>query len=223
MSFPNSVRSKNPVEESKPGSHLNFDDDHLGCIQEKISAVEDSSLASTRRCLQMISEATEMGVKTATQLVEQGEKLQRVEEHLDKVNNDLTETQKNLNRMKSIFGGIVNKFTFKSSKKSESKDKVSDKSTSSVSASSSSTTATEVCTEARTGFAVITGSAREEEMNSNLEQLSLGLKGLANLGIDMQRELDKQAPQIDRLNNKSETTKARIDDQNSQMKKLLKK
>jgi hypothetical protein len=199
-----------------------MEDESLGRIQQRIGEVEDSSLASTRRALQMISETTEIGTKTATQLVEQGEKLQRVEDHLDKVNADLTETQKNLNRMKSIFGGIKNKFSFKSSKKadtaksSSSSDKIADQ------AAKVASNNAEVCTEARTGFAVISGSAREEEINSNLEQLSLGLKGLANLGLDMQRELDRQAPMIDRLNTKSESTKARIDDQNAQMKKLLK-
>ncbi len=98
-------------------------------------------------------------------------------------------------------------------------DKAVEQSATSAVLSSSSSTA-KFSTEAKTDFA---GSAREEEMNSNLEQLSLGLKGLANLGIDMQRVLDKQAPQIDRLNNKSLNTNVRIDDQNAQMKKLLKK
>jgi hypothetical protein len=97
MSFEKSVGSKNPFEENKSKSNRNFDNDHLSCIQEKIGAVEDSSLASTRRALQIISETTQIGTETAAELVEQGEQLRRVEEHLDKVNKGLNETQKNLN------------------------------------------------------------------------------------------------------------------------------
>jgi hypothetical protein len=76
----------------------------------------------------------------------------------------------------------------------------------------------------RTGeFAVITGSDREQQLNRNLEEMSTNLDRLKHLGKDMQRELDRQDPLLDRLNSKVETTQARIDDQNAQIRKILKK
>lgn len=71
-------------------------------------------------------------------------------------------------------------------------------------------------------FATITGSDREAELNQNLEALSAGLGRLKNLGIDMQKELERQDPLIDRLNSKTDSTQQRIENQNTQMKKLLK-
>jgi uncharacterized coiled-coil protein SlyX len=215
MSYANSVRVKNPVDKTE-------DEEKLGCIQQQIGAVENSSLESTRRALLLINESREVGTKTAEELASQGEKLNKIEEHMDKLNVDLTETQKNLNRMKSVFGGIINKFTFGKKKDASSSNKNSKVADQTSPRSSVSSTNGEVCSEARTGFAVITGSDREQELNSNLEELSLGLKGLADLARGMQREIDRQDPILGRLNDKSEATKSRIDDQNAQMKKLLK-
>ena len=71
-------------------------------------------------------------------------------------------------------------------------------------------------------FATITGSDREAEMNKNLDEISSGLGRLKNLGMDMQKELDRQDPLINRLNDKSDRTQSRIENQNDQMRKILK-
>jgi hypothetical protein len=72
-------------------------------------------------------------------------------------------------------------------------------------------------------FAVITGSERERELNANLTEMSAGLHRLQGLGLNMQRELDRQDPLLDRLNNRVDATKTRIDSQNSQIKTILKR
>lgn len=74
----------------------------------------------------------------------------------------------------------------------------------------------------REDFAVISGSDREAELNQNLAAMSSGLGRLKNLGLEMSRELERQDPLIDRLNEKTERTHVRIENQNTQMKKLLK-
>ena len=189
-------------------------------IQEQISHVENVSLESTRRTLSMLNEAKEVGVKTSEELVRQGEKLKAIDENLDKIDNDLTQTQKNLNKLKSVFGGLKNKLSFKSARKSSSSTSAS---TTVAKCDCELISNAEMCTdETRTSYAVISGSEREKELNKNLEEMSQGLKMLANLGLDMNRELSKQDPMLDRMNNKTEKNNARIDNQTEQMKRLLK-
>ena len=71
-------------------------------------------------------------------------------------------------------------------------------------------------------FAKISGSDREVEINKNLEDMSMGLSRLTALAKDMSFELDRQNPVIDRISGKVEGTNVRIDDQNKQMKRILK-
>jgi hypothetical protein len=228
MSYSNSVRSKNPFDEEEPSfgnRNRNTYQDHedeLKQVHARIGQVENDSLDSTRRALRSLYETQEVGAKTAEELVRQGEKLQAIEENLDNVNNKLTDTQKNLNKIKSVFGGLKNRFAFStnppgakstSSSKSE-KSSSANKPMSDMKMNSNNAVKPE--------FAVITGSDRETELNKNLEEMSLGLKGLANLALDMQRELDRQDPMLDRLNQKAPTIQDKINYQNDQMKKILK-
>ena len=60
------------------------------------------------------------------------------------------------------------------------------------------------------------------KFNKNLEEMSLGLTRLTSLAKDMSFELDRQNPVIDRIGAKVDVTNNRIDDQNKQMKKILK-
>ena len=238
--YRNSVRhSKNPFgdekeEERSGGDYTTFgnrrqgaaasEDEVLRQTQERIGYVENESLESTRRALRTLNETHEVGAKTAEELHKQGEQLRGVEERLDTVNSTLTSTQKNLNQIKSVFGGLRNKFfapkTPALPPPSSSSSSKANMSTSKSMGSMKSGGGEQAS--ATADYARITGSERESELNSNLEEMSLGLKRLANLGLDMQRELDRQAPVLDRLNDKTQLTKSRIDDQNSQMRRILK-
>lgn len=66
----------------------------------------------------------------------------------------------------------------------------------------------------------ITGSDREKEINKNLEEMSKGLSHLTSLAKDMQFELDRQNPLIDRISEKTDRTHGRIESQNAQIKKI---
>ena len=45
------------------------------------------------------------------ELLRQGEQLRRTEQKLDKINADLTVSQKHINSIKSVFGGLKNYFS----------------------------------------------------------------------------------------------------------------
>lgn len=222
MSQNYSARSRNPFEtddsEYKFGNRNETDQEQdIRQIREKIGRVENDSLESTYRALRTLNETHEVGVKTADELVRQGEKLNNVNERLDEVNNTLTTTQKNLNQIKSVFGGLKNKFFSKSSASKTEVVKSDEKLKASVSANSLKS-----FNQPKAEFVEITGSDREKDLNKNLDEMSLGLKRLANLGMDMRFELDRQNNLIEKISDKTNTTDIRINDQNTQMRKILK-
>ena len=136
---------------------------------------------------------------------------------LDDVNETLTSTQKNINSVKSKFGGLKNKLGLSKSLKVE---KTKEKSASKSDKQKQQQQQQQPPVKAE--FAKISGSDREVEINKNLEDMSLGLSRLTALAKDMSFELDRQNPVIDRIGSKVDVTNNRIDDQNKQMKKILK-
>ncbi len=193
------------------------DSDELKRLQMQIGQVENESLDSTTRALRAINEAQETGAKTAQELVRQGEQLNNINEKLDDVNSTLTHTQKNINQIKSIFGGLKNRF-MPSSKSSDKLDK--QVRPEKIPKDKSKNTSAFNETEGQGSFATITGSDREKEINKNLDEMSLGLKSLNSLANDMKRELDRQNPLIENITRKAEVTHQRIDDQDKQMKRI---
>lgn len=200
-------------------SYSRDDQNELAELQKKIGQKEEESLESTYRALRSLNEAQETGTKTAAELVRQGEQLDNIEEKLDDIDNTLSSTQKNINQIKSIFGGFKNRFLggSKSSNNIKEKEKkeLEKKKAQSISKSSSFNTA-----KPSAEHAIITGSDREKEINNNLDQMSLGLSALNSLARDMKFELERQDPMIQRITKKSESTHARIEDQDRQMKKI---
>lgn len=216
-----SLSSRNPFEanddEYKFGNRNRNEDDDIRFIQEKIGKVENDSLESTARALRVLNETQEIGAKTAQELYRQGEQLNTIDQRLDDVNNTLNATQKNLNHVKSVFGGLKNKFFGWSSKNVNTETKKSEIKRETVSVNN-----LQSFNKPKAEFVPITGSDREKEMNKNLGEMSAGLKRLAAMGLDMQFELDKQNNIIDKITAKSIKTDERINDQNVQMRRILK-
>jgi hypothetical protein len=230
----NNTSSKNPFDEEPDDFDFKFgnrnnskindtfgtrdEEDNLKQIQERIGRSENESLESTRRALQCLNETHEIGVKTAAELVSQGEKLQRIDERLDEVDQTLTSTQKNINSLKSIFGNLFNR----SSKQPAAKPKNQMTPSNSFN-NNNNAAAAKIIEEPRKGeFSVITGSDREQEMNKNLDEMSIGLSRLTSLAKEMSFELDRQNPMIDRIGSKVDNSHTKINYQNDQMKKILK-
>ena len=158
------------------------------------------------------------------ELVAQGEKLNRINEGQDDVNNTLTATQKDLNKVKSVFGGLKNKF-LRNSHKVDTKPGKNAPKTDSGKNFFLLLRKTFFCFDMQeqpeVEFARITGSDREVELNKNLEEMSKGLSHLKSLGEGMSFELDRQKPVIVGIESKAYSIKGRINDQNEQMKDIL--
>lgn len=78
----------------------------------------------------------------------------------------------------------------------------------------------QMATSKSSGFEAITGSEREKELNQNLDEMSIGLKNLNALALDMKFELDRHNPVIERITNKSDMVHTTIEAQDKQMKRI---
>ncbi|XP_062973731.1 synaptosomal-associated protein 23 [Elgaria multicarinata webbii] len=199
-------------------------------IQLRAHQVTDESLESTRRILGLAIESQDTGIKTITMLDEQGEQLNRIEEGMDQINKDMKEAEKNLTELNKCCGLCVcpcnRTKNFESSKsyKTTWSDGTEHSDGHIVSKQPGRVTDYQQQTSGGTtgGYiARITNDAREDEMEENLTQVGSILGNLKNMALDMGNEIDSQNKQIDRINDKAETNKDRIEQANVKAKKLI--
>ncbi|XP_038261399.1 synaptosomal-associated protein 23 [Dermochelys coriacea] len=199
-------------------------------IQLRAHQVTDESLESTRRILGLAIESQDAGIKTVTMLDEQGEQLTRIEEGMDQINKDMREAEKTLTELNKCCGLCVcpcnrtKNFESGKSYKSTWGDGVENSTDHVVSSQPARVTNNQPQTTggASGGYITrITNDAREEEMDENLTQVENILGNLKSLALDMGNEIDSQNKQIDRINEKADTNKDRIEQANARAKKLI--
>uniref|UniRef100_A0A8C2LY91 Synaptosomal-associated protein n=1 Tax=Cricetulus griseus TaxID=10029 RepID=A0A8C2LY91_CRIGR len=169
-------------------------------IQLRVRHVTDESLESTKRILGLAIESQDARIKTITMLDEQGEQLNRIEGEAEKT---LTELNKccgfcvcPCNRAKNFESGKNYKATW-----GDGGD------------NSPSNGQPQQNTGAASGGYIKrrTNDAREDEMEENLTQVGSILGNLKNMALDMGNEIDAQNQQIQRITEKADTNKDRID------------
>ncbi|KAJ8289628.1 hypothetical protein GJAV_G00003500 [Gymnothorax javanicus] len=227
----------NNVSGSGGETNINMDDMTVEDITLRANQVTDESLESTRRMLQLAEESRQTGVNTMTMLDEQGEQLQRVEEGMDQINEDMKQAEKNLTDLSKCCGLCVCPCDRVKSIEHDGRYK---RTWGTGSENAGSTGADGVVsnqpTSIRNGQAVaqasaapsgpyiqrITNDAREDEMEENLGQVEGIIGNLKTMAIDMGSEIDKQNKTIDRITEKADMNKARIDEANERANKLIK-
>lgn len=211
-----------------------MDDLSVEDIQLRANQVTDESLESTRRMLNMAVESQDAGIKTITVLDEQGEQLNRIEEGMDHINKDMREAERNLTELNKCCGLCVcpgsrakNFETGDTYRNAWGGGDSKGEGTSGGVVSSQPGRVSNGQQQSGAGASGpyikrVTNDAREEEMEENLQQVGNIIGNLKNLAIDMGSEIDSQNKQIDRINEKAETNKSRIEDANIRAKKLIK-
>ncbi|KPP71381.1 synaptosomal-associated protein 23-like, partial [Scleropages formosus] len=206
------------------------------------------SLESTRRMLKLAEESKETGINTMVALEEQGEQLKHVEEGMDKINKDMREAERNLtdlskccglcvcpwDRVASIEHNERYKRTWGIGSGSGS-DNASATGMDAVDGAEGSVVSSqppsvhngnppERVSVAPSGPYInrVTNDAREDEMEDNLGQVGNIIDNLKTMALDMGTEIDKQNKQIDRITDKADLNKVRIDDASQRANKLLK-
>ncbi|MCI4382932.1 hypothetical protein PGIGA_G00020560 [Pangasianodon gigas] len=231
--------SKQPqsIELGAKGKPPNFDSSKMADmsvedITMRANQVTDESLESTRRMLQLAEESRETGVKTIEMLDQQGEQLRRVEQGMDQINQDMRQAEKNLtdlskccglcvcpcDRVRSIESDGRYKRTWGSGSETASTEG-GDRGV--VSSQPSSLGNGQATTASGPYIKRVTNDAREDEMEENLGQVGSIIGNLKTMALDMGNEIDKQNKTIDRITDKADMNKARIDEANKRANKLL--
>ncbi|XP_070795973.1 synaptosomal-associated protein 23 [Pituophis catenifer annectens] len=199
-------------------------------IQLRAHQVTDESLESTRRILGMAIESQDTGIKTITMLDEQGEKLNNIEEGMDQINKDMKEAEKNLTELNKCCGLCVcpcnrtKNFEANKAYKSTWGENCENSGDHIITRQPGREGNYQQQTSGGPGGGYIkriTNDAREDEMEDNLTQVGHILGNLKNMAVDMGSEIDSQNKQIDRINEKAETNKNRIEQANTRAKKLI--
>nr|XP_044990152.1 synaptosomal-associated protein 23-like [Jaculus jaculus] len=197
-------------------------------IQLRAHQITDESLESMRRILGLAIESQDAGIKTITLL---GTIKPQRRRH-GQINKDMREAEKTLtelnkccglcvcpcNRTKNFESGKAYKATWGDGG-GNSPNSVVSKQTGRVTNGQPQQTSTGA---ASGGYIKhITNDAKEDEMEENLTQVGSILGNLKNMALNMGNEIDAQNQQVQRITEKADTNKDRIDTANTRAKKLI--
>ena len=219
-------------------------------FQEKKKEIERGTIESSKHSIQLLQESERVGVATAEELAQQGEQLLRIEATLDGIDSTLQTSERHIRGIKSVFGGIRNKFSRK-------KDSVSSALKGSpqltepnkyLQSRSEDCLATSPYETLRSKSSCGIQSHRDElfgnkspsqersrsksqlednsddvdkALSENLDIMSNRLHNLKNLGLGLNKEIEKQNDTLDRLASKTTSTDAKVKKQNLNMKRIL--
>uniref|UniRef100_A0A8D2MRM8 Synaptosomal-associated protein 29 n=1 Tax=Zonotrichia albicollis TaxID=44394 RepID=A0A8D2MRM8_ZONAL len=175
-----------------------------------------------------------------TELVRQGEALKRTEQMVDKMDQDLKTSQRHINSIKSVWGGLVNYFKAKppeskpeqngapeyyansrlkeammSSKEQESKYQESHPNLRKL---DNSELVSSVQSDAYPKNQQL--RAYHQKIDTNLDEMSSGLSRLKSLALGLQTEIEEQDDMLDRLTKKVETLDVNIKNTDRKVRQL---
>ncbi|KAF7638428.1 Synaptosomal-associated protein [Meloidogyne graminicola] len=206
----------------------------LDDINLRINNNVDESLESTRRMLSYCEESKEAGIKTLVMLDDQGEQLERVEQNLDTINQDMKEAEEHLKGMEKCCGLCVlpclkgndfekNSEYAKTWKKDDDGGVISDQPRITVGDAGMGPQGGYITRLDNCAFNGITNDAREDEMDENIQQVSTMVGNLRNMAIDMSTEVSNQNRQLSRIQEKALSNESRVDSANKRTSKLITK
>uniref|UniRef100_A0A667YZ25 Multifunctional fusion protein n=2 Tax=Euacanthomorphacea TaxID=123369 RepID=A0A667YZ25_9TELE len=197
----------------------------LADLQTRADQIADESLESTRRMLALVEERkpskqTSQIHFTALMPLSSPEQLdRRIEEGMDQINKDMKDAEKNLNNLGQFCGLCTcpcNKIKGGGQAWGGNQDGV-------VNSQPGARVVDEREQMAISGGFIrrVTNDARENEMDENLEQVGGIIGNLRHMALDMGQEIDTQNRQIDRIMEKADSNKTRIDEANQRATKML--
>uniref|UniRef100_A0A3B4VMQ1 Synaptosomal-associated protein 29 n=1 Tax=Seriola dumerili TaxID=41447 RepID=A0A3B4VMQ1_SERDU len=209
-------------------------------LQQEVMRTAQSAVDSSNRSLGLIYESEKMGVETAEELMRQGEVLKRTDKMLDNMDQDLKTSQKHINSIRSVWGGLVNYFKGKPetkpppeqpkscqikplhSREHEDKYQASHPNLRKINTGGFGASASADDSSSRQNGYPQNRHLREahQTLDNNLDEMSDGLRRLKNLGLGLQSEIEDQDDSIDSLMNKVDKMDVKIHNTNQQIKNL---
>lgn len=243
----NKKKGLDPVKNYATESSNNVDD-QLAEYEREIEKYMQSSLDSTQRSCQQLDSSEKLAQATTMDLLQQREKLERAEKNLEEIHTTTQYTQRSLNSLKSLFGGMFkNKFsrlpkerskedmaaaaqteqngTSKSADQmSKIVERVNTTGTSGSGSSSSASAGSQQHSLNASSRAQIKGTrweAMDSQIDQNLDGMSSQLARLQMWGKALGTEVDDQNRLLDRIHEKAERNDTVVRSQETQMRKLL--
>ncbi|KAB5550405.1 hypothetical protein PHYPO_G00053380 [Pangasianodon hypophthalmus] len=192
-------------------------------LHRRVNQVTDESLEITRNMKLLLEESKDAGIRTLVMLDEQGEQLERIEEGLDQINQDMREAEKNLTDLGKCCG-LCSCDKLKNLEASEAYKKVWGNNQDGVVSSQPSSRIVderEKMTMSGGYIRRVTNDAREDEMEENLAHVGSILGNLRSMALDMGNEIDTQNVQIERIQSKAIANVSRISEANQRANKLI--
>uniref|UniRef100_A0A8D3AEA3 Multifunctional fusion protein n=1 Tax=Scophthalmus maximus TaxID=52904 RepID=A0A8D3AEA3_SCOMX len=193
----------------------------LADLQTRADQIADESLESTRRMLSLVEEVSRAQLYfTLLMPLSLPEQLdRRIEEGMDQINKDMKDAEKNLNNLGQFCGLCscpCNKIKGGGQAWGANQDGV-------VNSQPGARVMDEREQMAISGGFIrrVTDDARENEMDENLEQVGGIIGNLRHMALDMGQEIDTQNRQVDRIMEKADSNKTRIDEANQRATKML--
>lgn len=211
-------------------------------FQQRAQEIEERTLASSNRSLGLLRETENVGVATAEELVRQREQLEKTNKQLDDINTTLRFSQKHLNGLKSVFGGLKNYIAGQRDMKQAQTMSTAPTSTTLAEKLNSPTSSYQPPMTADERYdshpvarlrmdenyystsqtkTTETGSSFNQQLDKNLDEMAGSLSRLKGLAIDLHQEIDEQNDLIDDITNKTENVDVKLGKQNKEIHKLL--
>ncbi|XP_046718914.1 SNARE_SNAP25N and SNARE_SNAP23C domain-containing protein [Silurus meridionalis] len=192
-------------------------------LHRRVNQVTDESLEITRNMKLLLEESKDAGIRTLVMLDEQGEQLERIEEGLDQISQDMREAEKNLTDLGKCCG-LCSCDKLKKFEASEAYKKVWGNNQDGVVSNQPSSRIVderEKMTMSGGYIRRVTNDAREDEMEENLSHVGSILGNLRSMALDMGNEIDTQNVQTDRIQSKAIANVSRISEANQRANKLI--
>lgn len=221
-----------------PASNNPFEEQQLS-YQQRIKEVENRTLESSTRSLGLLRETENVGIATAEELSRQREQLEKTNKQLDDINTTLRFSQKHLNGLKSVFGGLKNYISGQRDLKQQQP----------LSTAQSTATLADKMNSPTSSYAQPPLTADErydshpttrlrmddnycappkqatnnfnQQLDKNLDEMAGSLSRLKGLAIDLHQEIDEHNDLIDDITNKVENVDVKVGKQNKEINRLL--
>lgn len=214
-------------------------------LAQRRREVEDRTLASSEVSLGLLYESEKVGAATAVEMSRQKEQLLNTETKLDEINSSLRQSEKHIQGIRSVFGSIRNYFSGQPASASAapgtSQAQLPPAGNRNISSSAS----------AGSGLGQGLGQGRQasfndfnnrvsqtgqaqhsatqqynavdEQLDRNLDDMASSLARLKGLAQGLNTELDDHNQIIERVHDKAEVVGFKVDKQNKDMGRILKK
>lgn len=207
-------------------------DQRLKELLEKKEAIEQRTIDSTKRSLGLLQDTEQVGMATAEELAKQREQLENTNKQLDLIGTTLRSSQKHINGLKSVFGGLRN---YLSGQKAGSGAGATTANGRQTNGAALSPTAEDTSYEAhpvarlrddgqqQQQQQLSSRSTYSEQLDENLDLMAGSLSRLKGLAMDLNQDIESQNDLIDNISNKVEDVDVKIQRQNRDLNKMLKK